>query len=101
LTLAEVHEFRSTKSQLPQHHPSDANAHMEQQNNTRVSKGRLIIARGLPGSGKTTLAKQLEAELHAIPLCPDEWMNALSIDLYDAKKRAQIEARQWEAAKSC
>jgi predicted kinase len=28
---------------------------------------------GLPGSGKTTLAKKLEGELGALRLTPDEW----------------------------
>ncbi|MEV6287560.1 AAA family ATPase [Kribbella sp. NPDC051770] len=32
---------------------------------------------GLPGSGKTTLAKQLEAERGALRLTPDEWMSPL------------------------
>lgn len=57
---------------------------------------RLIILCGLPGSGKTTLAKALERRLHAVHLCPDDWMDALSIDLYDEEKRARIEALQWK-----
>jgi len=32
---------------------------------------------GLPGSGKTTLARQLEAERQALRLTPDEWMAPL------------------------
>jgi len=56
----------------------------------------LIIVCGLPGSGKTTHARQLEATLHAIRFCPDEWMETLSISLYDEEKRAGIEALQWE-----
>ena len=35
---------------------------------------------GLPGSGKTTLAKKLENERQAIRLCPDEWVIALIPD---------------------
>lgn len=57
---------------------------------------RLIIVCGLPGSGKTTLAKCLEESLHAIRLAPDEWMDALSINLYDEENRARIEALQWK-----
>jgi len=56
---------------------------------------RLLIVCGLPGSGKTTLAKWLEGKLSAIRMAPDEWMNALSIDLYDEERRAKVEALQW------
>lgn len=57
---------------------------------------RLIIVCGLPGSGKTTLAKCLEESLRAVRLAPDEWMDALSINLYDEESRAKIEALQWK-----
>ena len=57
---------------------------------------RLIIVCGLPGSGKTTHAKALERSHRAIRFAPDEWMNALSIDIYDEEKRGQIEALQWK-----
>ncbi len=59
---------------------------------------RLIIVCGLPGSGKTTHAKALERRLRAIRFCPDDWMDALSIDLYDEAKREKIEALQWKLA---
>jgi len=54
---------------------------------------------GLPGSGKTTHAKGLESRLRAVRFCPDEWMDALSIDLYDEERRAKIEALQWKIAR--
>ena len=57
---------------------------------------RLIIVCGLPGSGKTTLAKCLEEDLRAVRLAPDEWMGALAIDIYDEESRARIEALQWK-----
>jgi predicted kinase len=57
---------------------------------------RLIIICGLPGSGKTTLAKELESKLHAVRFSPDEWLDALSLNIYDEEKRAKIEALQWK-----
>jgi len=50
----------------------------------------------LPGSGKTTLAKKLEGRLRAIRFSPDEWMEALSLDVYDEERRGKIEALQWK-----
>ena len=65
----------------------------------RISAGpRLIIVCGLPGSGKTTLAKRLESRFRAIRFSPDEWMEALAVDLYDLTSRAKIEALQWTLA---
>ena len=67
----------------------------------RIGAGaRLIIICGLPGSGKTTLAKQLEGLLRAIRFSPDEWMNALSLDIYDEDRRAKVEALQWSFAQN-
>ena len=59
---------------------------------------RLIIICGLPGSGKTTLAKQLEKTVTAIRFSPDEWLKALNISIYDEEKRAKIESLQWDFA---
>ncbi len=65
----------------------------------RSSTGsRLIIVCGLPGSGKTTLAKALESRLRAVRFSPDEWMDALSVNLWDEKRRGKIEALQWKFA---
>lgn len=57
---------------------------------------RLIIVCGLPGSGKTTLAKVLESRLGAVRFSADEWMDALSLNLYDEERRGKIEALQWK-----
>lgn len=48
---------------------------------------------GLPGAGKTTLAKELAAATGAIRLCPDEWLTDLEIDLYDEPARDRLERR--------
>jgi predicted kinase len=62
------------------------------------SNSRLIIVCGLPGSGKTTLAKQLEERLQAVRLSADDWMEALAINLWDEQSRARIELLQWTVA---
>ena len=53
---------------------------------------------GLPGSGKTTLARRLEQDLLALRLAPDEWMARIVGDGYDEAKRVAVEAVQWEIA---
>jgi predicted kinase len=59
-----------------------------------VSAGaRLILICGLPGSGKTTLAKRLERAVPAVRLCPDEWLADLGIDLFDERVRHRLEQR--------
>lgn len=64
----------------------------------RETEARLIVLCGLPGSGKTTRAKRLEAELGGVRLCPDEWLPALGTDLWDHAARARVEALQWTLA---
>jgi predicted kinase len=65
---------------------------------TTGTGARLIIVCGLPGSGKTTLARTLEIKHRAVRFSPDEWMDTLSLNLWDEDKRAKIEALQWALA---
>src|SRR6478609_8093185 len=56
---------------------------------------RLILLCGLPGSGKTTLAKRLASRTPTVRLCPDEWMADVGIDLFDVGARDRLERRFW------
>ncbi len=62
----------------------------------------LYVMCGLPGAGKTTLAKQLEADISALRLTPDEWISTIIKDVSDRTEldrlRDPIEAIQWEVA---
>jgi len=60
-----------------------------------MQRARLILICGLPGSGKTTFAKQLAQEVRAVRLSPDEWKHALGIDYYDEEARVRLEDRLW------
>ena len=60
------------------------------------SRPRLVVITGLPGSGKTTLATELAPALMAVRMCPDDWMMASGIDLWDDAARARIESFQLE-----
>ena len=57
---------------------------------------------GLPGAGKTTLARELEQRYHALRLTPDDWITHLlgsdpSHQALDAA-RDPTEALQWDVA---
>lgn len=60
--------------------------------------GRLIIICGLPGTGKTTLATQLAEQHRGTIYSPDDWMDALGIDLWDTAARKGVEELQWSQA---
>lgn len=55
----------------------------------------LIIVCGLPGAGKTTVAASLAAERGGVRLCPDDWLSALQISLWDGLMRDRVERLQW------
>jgi predicted kinase len=58
---------------------------------------------GMAGAGKTTLAKQLEADAGALRLCPDEWIEALVTSKADRadldRLRTPVEELHWALAK--
>jgi predicted kinase len=58
----------------------------------------LFMLMGLPGSGKTTLARRLEQERPAILLEPDVWMARIVGDGYDAERREAVKAVQLDLA---
>ena len=61
----------------------------------------LFLICGLPGAGKTTLAKTLEETQHALRLTPDEWMAKIVGDGFDEEKRSAVEAIMWEIGQRC
>ena len=63
-----------------------------------TQRGCLVVVAGLPGSGKTTQARRLQAERPGVRFCPDEWMTALGANLWDSHLRARVEALQWDTA---
>ena len=63
----------------------------------------LYLTCGLPGSGKTSLAKMIEREAIALRLTGDDWMHKLypGITTPEAETgpcRARVEGLQWEIA---
>ena len=58
----------------------------------------LFLVCGLPGSGKTTLAKKLEVEHRALRLAPYAWMARIVGIRYDDAKRAAVEGSGHDAS---
>jgi predicted kinase len=58
----------------------------------------LVLLCGLPCSGKTTLARQIEATTGAVVFSPDDWMVELQVDLWDEPFRGRLEQAMWGLA---
>jgi predicted kinase len=63
-----------------------------------VSETRLILTCGLPGAGKTALARQLAADRSAVRLTKDEWLAALGSSPWDTSIREKVENELWRLA---
>jgi len=63
-----------------------------------VTGARLILTCGLPGAGKTVLARQLAADRGAVRLTKDEWLTALAASPWDTPARERVERELWRLA---
>lgn len=63
-----------------------------------MDETRLLLTCGLPGAGKTTLARELAAERGAVRLTKDEIQRALGSSPWDRDVGERIEAELWRLA---
>ena len=57
-----------------------------------------MLTCGLPGAGKTALARQLAADRSALRLTKDEWLIALGSNPWDEPTRVKLEHELWHLA---
>ncbi len=58
----------------------------------------LYLFSGLPGSGKSTVARILADDEGAVRLAPDDWLQALIHDVRDADARRAMRELHWQHA---
>ena len=63
-----------------------------------MNEARLILTCGLPGAGKTTLAKQVAKDRAAVRLTKDEWLVALGSNPWDEPTQEKMERELWRLA---
>ena len=63
-----------------------------------MKEPRLILTCGLPGAGKTALARRLAADRGAVRLTKDEWLTALGSSPWDTPTREKVERELWRLA---
>jgi predicted kinase len=63
-----------------------------------VREARLILTCGLPGAGKTVLARRLAADRGAVRLTKDDWLWALGSTPWDTPTRERVEGELWRLA---
>src|SRR6187549_2411555 len=64
----------------------------------QVSDARLILTCGLPGAGKTMLARQLAADRGAVRLTKDDWLWALGPTPWATTTQAKVNQELWRLA---
>lgn len=75
---------------------------MKNENHSKANETLLHLICGLPGAGKTTLAKKIVNNTGGIIFSPDEWIKDIWFDKAESEGNAyrdEIEQLQWKMAK--